>query len=317
MTSNHPANNSGSNWPRNISIIGAAGLVGSTVAAQLALHGIGECLYLQDHKANVLEAHRIDLDDAMTIAGVGAPSLCLGPPENGEADIVIVAASIPEKPEGDRRDFLRGNVQILKSLVADIEAQISSTGLVIMLSNPVDVLAHCLYEFTDLGPMQILGYALNDSARFQAAAAKELGVSVTAVSGVVYGEHGKGQVPILSSVRVGNHEVELEPRQKHRIVRSIDGWFDRWSKLDSGRSSGWATGVGTLQLIKQLITGQETVATAYTGSIPGLSQTFMALPTARERGLIRVCQLDVTDDEFAKLQLSAESIKKAAEQLLN
>ncbi|HEY4536696.1 MAG TPA: hypothetical protein VIG71_12110 [Enteractinococcus sp.] len=315
MTPNHQPNRPAANWPQTISIIGAAGLVGSTVAAQLALNGIGQNIYLQDRKSNVLEAHRIDLDDAKTITGVDSPSLHLGPPADGEADIVIVAASISEVPDGDRRGFLNGNAQILEALAKDIESQVSDTGLVLILSNPVDVLAHWLHEITDLDPTRILGYALNDSARFQAAVARELGVKKSEVSGVVYGEHGRGQVPIFSSIRVRNQTVKLETSQEKRILQSIEGWFERWSNLQSGRSSGWATGVGTLQLIKQLMVGQETVATAYTGAVPELSKTFMALPIARECDAIQLRQLDVTADELAKLQTAAKSIKKVARKI--
>jgi len=300
-------------WPRTISIIGAAGLVGSTVAAQLALGGIGKDLYLQDQKQNVLEAHVIDLHDATTIVGNDTPNLHLGGPPTAAADIVIVAASITEVPDGDRRAFLNGNAEILKSLTPEIKRQVGDQGIVLLLSNPVDVLAHWFCASTGFDTSRVFGYALNDSARFQSAVASELDVQRSEVHGFVYGEHGKGQVPIFSSIRLNGHEVVLEPEMQSRIIADIDGWFERWSGLRSGRSSGWATGAGTAHLIRQFITERSTVATAYTGAIPELGETFMTLPVQRTAGVISVRDLQVSDVELSHLQNAASSIRQAAE----
>lgn len=304
-----------SDWPRTISIIGAAGLVGSTVAAQLALSGIGQNLYLQDQKQNVLEAHVIDLLDATTIVGNDTPKLHLGGPPTETADIVIVAASIAEVPDGDRRAFLNGNAEILKSLTPEIERQVGGQGIVLLLSNPVDVLSHWFCTSTGFDASRVFGYALNDSARFQSAVASELEVRRSEVHGVVYGEHGKGQVPIASSIRVNGQRAALDPEMQSRIFSNIDGWFERWSELRSGRSSGWATGAGTAHLIKQLITERPVVATAFTGAIPGLGETFMTLPVQREAGVIHVQDLQVSDGELGQLQTAASSIRQAAESI--
>lgn len=307
-----PSSHVDDSWPRKISIIGAAGLVGSTVAAQLVLTGVGSDIYLQDRKTNILQAHFTDLNDARAIRNIETPRLHLREPPAGEADIVIVAASIAETPDGDRRAFLEGNADILNSLSSQLKREVGNDGIVLLLSNPVDVLADWLCSATGFDPSRVLGYALNDSARFRLAIARELGVPVSSVEGVVYGEHGRGQVPIMSNVRVAGKPVTLTSTAKQRVAAEIHGWFERWSQLRSGRSSGWATGVGTAFLIQQLAAGQPTVATASTYTLTGLGDTFMALPVKREGAVVRVEDLTLPDSEFTHLQVAAESIREAA-----
>lgn len=299
-------------WPRNISIIGAAGLVGSTVASQLYLAGIGSHLYLQDRKENVLTSHLIDLSDAGVLRNIDTPQLHITSPPGEEIDLVIVAASAPETPDGDRREFLQGNAKILASLVPQIRHQLNDQGIVLLLSNPVDVLADWLCSEFDFDRSRVLGYALNDSARFRQAIATELQVPTSTVHGEVYGEHGKGQVPIMSDVHVAGEHTILTTAQQARISAEVHEWFSRWSQLNSGRSSGWATGVGTALLVEQLATGQQTVATASTSTVAGLGETFMALPVKRVDNTIQVTQPSVTAPEFHQLQTSAESIRAAA-----
>lgn len=302
-------------WPRTVSIIGAAGMVGSSVAAQLVLAGLGKDIYLQDHKQNVLESHWIDLNDTQALLGTDTPVLHLGEPADVEVDLVIVAASMAEVPDGDRRAFLAGNTTILSSLAGDLRKQAGDHGLILLLSNPVDVLADWLCTEFGFDEQRVIGYALNDSARFKLALARELDVPVSRVDAAVYGEHGAGQVPIFSSVRVDGDPVALAAEAEARVRAEIDGWFDRWSRLRSGRSSGWATGAGTVQLIQQLAAGNSVVTTASTAAVPGWEPTFMALPAQRENGSMTTRRPAVTDEEFSRLRESSAAIRRAAQDL--
>src|SRR5699024_2858265 len=222
-------------------------------------------------------------------------------------------ASITEVPDGDRRAILNGNAEILKSLTPEIKRQVGDQGIVLLLSNPVDVLAHWFCASTRFATSRVFGDALIASARFQSAGAARPGGHRTGGRGFADGEHGNGQVPIFSSMRLSGHEGVLEPEMQSRIIADIDGWFERWSGLRSGRSSGWATGAGTAHLIRQFITERSTVATAYTGAIPELGETFMTLPVQRTAGVISVRDLQVSDVELSHLQNAASSIRQAAE----
>src|SRR5699024_4897393 len=86
-------------------------------------------------------SHIIDLSDAGVLRNIEAPQLHMTSPPGGEIDLAIVAASAPETPDGDRRTFLQGNAKILEALVPQLRCQLSDQGIILLLSNPVDVLA--------------------------------------------------------------------------------------------------------------------------------------------------------------------------------
>lgn len=308
------AGNGAHAWPQRISIIGAAGLVGSSVAAQLITHGIGREIHLQDQRDNVAEAHRIDLVDAQAVLSVDRPRVLTSPPA-GEVDLVIIAASLPESPDGDRREFLAANAQLLASLADQVRREAGDRGLVLLLSNPVDILADWLCRHHGFDADRLIGYSLNDSARFRLAIARELGVETTSVEAIVLGEHGRGQVPIFSTVRVDGGPVSWAEGAIGRIRADIDGWFARWSQLKPGRSSGWATGFGVMHLVRSLAAGRTVITTASTRGRALLPETFMALPTQLINGRARAELPEVTAEELTSLQHAGDSIRRSSESI--
>ncbi|MEV4900051.1 hypothetical protein AB0K08_01765 [Citricoccus sp. NPDC055426] len=298
-------------WPQSISIIGAAGLVGSSAAASMATLAIGEDLYLQDRRDHLVEAHRIDLSDAQAVLGVDRPRIHAGSPD-GPVDLVVVAASLPETPDGDRREFLAANAQLLASLAGQIRREAGEEGLVLLLTNPVDILADWLHRHHSFPADRLIGYALNDSARFRLAIARELSAEVSSVTAGVLGEHGKGQVPIFSSVRVDGKPVAWPDGAIDRVRADVDGWFDRWSRLKPGRSSGWASGSGVMHLVRTLAAGDEVITTASTAGIEDLPETFMALPTRLSDGRPRTALPDLSRQELSALQAAGETIRQTS-----
>lgn len=295
-------------WPSRISVIGAAGLVGSSVVTQLAVQGFGHTLYAQDRRDNVLEAHRLDQMDAQVILGRDRPQIIAGSPPDGDCDLVIVAASLPENPDADRRDFLAGNTGLLESLAEEVKRQVGESGVLLLLTNPVDILADWLCREQGFDPDRVIGYALNDTARFRQAIAREVEVPPSAVDAMVLGEHGKGQVPIFSTVTIHGHPVDWPAGAQDRIRADIDGWFQRYSKLRAGRSSGWATGHGVAHLVQGLMDGQSVLTTASTRGIDGFPPTFMALPTRLHAGRFRSELPTVSTEERGHLINSATNI---------
>ncbi|GAA1804462.1 malate dehydrogenase [Nesterenkonia flava] len=298
-----------------ICVIGAAGVVGSSVAAQLAAHGLGQELYLQDIRENLVEAHRIDISDAQALLGLDEPQLFVGAAPAGTADLVIVAASLPENPRADRREFLQGNAGLLRGLAPSVHEQLAPEGVVLLLSNPVDILADWMTRTLGFSETRLIGYSLNDAARFRAAVADELGMRVSHIDAMVLGEHGRGQVPVFSSVRVNGRAVEWRPAQKQRLEEHMAGWFGRYLALNSGRSSGWASGFGVMKLVRELEHGQQVITTVSTRGIPQLPETYTALPV-RWSGQSMRAELPALDrGELELLRQVARSTRAAADEL--
>ncbi|MFC7400959.1 malate dehydrogenase [Citricoccus sp. GCM10030269] len=299
-----------------IAVIGAAGMVGSSVVAQLAGNGVGQELYLQDLQENLVESHRIDLTDAQTVLGLDTPELINGPAPEGTADLVVVAASIPENPEGDRREFLDANAGLLRKLAESIHEQLSPTGLVLLLTNPVDILADWLSRTHGFDPRRLIGYALNDTARFQSAIAREFGVETSRVEALVLGEHGQGQVPIFSTVKIDGELVTWEGEARQRLENHLETWFARWLALKSGRKSGWATGFGVMKLVRELEAGNTVTTTVWTRGIDTLPETYVSLPTRlTQDGEFEAALPTLDDDEFQHVLAAANSIHAQAEAL--
>lgn len=318
-----------SGWPAVVSIVGAAGHVGASVAARLATEGHGARLHLQDLRANVLESHRIDLGDTQALLGVDAPELLVSAPAAGAADLVILAASRPETPDGDRRDFLLGNLEMLDSLAEQILTAAGDTGVLLVLTNPVDIVCDWLCRYRGFDPARVIGYSLNDSARFRRAVATALEVPVSQVAATVAGEHGAEQVPLFSSVRVAGDPVELSAEVQAQILTDLSGWFPRWSALGAGRSSSWATGYGTVEFLSQLFAGEPTVASVSTsvarstaGSDVADSQntglaevpdTFLSLPVRFGPHGVQVETAGITPSEWERLVRAGHSIRSTSE----
>jgi len=305
-------------WPASVAVIGAAGLIGSGVVERLAMEAITDTVYMTDLRDNVLHAHAIDIAEAQILGGNTRTRLVVGPPADGSpVDLVIVAASAPETPDGDRRDFLRANLKLMRVLLPDIESLAGEHGTVMLLSNPVDVLAEALRQLSGISPDRIVGYSLNDSIRFRAAVGRELGVSPERIAGLVLGEHGDGQVPLFSGLTLDGKPLNIDSDQRARITTDITGWFSRWSALKPGRSSGWTTPLGVAQVVKAMAAGEMHPATIWTGSVESLPDSFISLPTRFEGGRMISALGPVSETENEGLTQAAKSVEAAAAQAVH
>lgn len=245
--------------PRRIAVLGATGLTGSGIVHQLSLTDEHDEILLFDLKQNLLQAHAIDMREAQIVAGRTRAALTVGELDRADAfgpvDLVVVAASLPETPDGTRAAFLAGNLGVMRALAPAITHLAGERGLVMIVTNPADVLATCLVSLGGIAPGRVFGYCLNDSVRFTAAIARELRVTPERIEALVIGEHGEGQVPVWSGVRVDGFPVTLTDQQRARIDADAAGWFRRWSDLRPGRSSGWTTPLGSVRTIRQLTAG--------------------------------------------------------------
>lgn len=300
-------------WPESVAVIGAAGLIGSGVVERLALEAVTDTVYMTDPRENVLRAHAIDINEAQILSGNTRTRLVVGPPADGSpVDLVIVAASAPENPDGDRRAFLDANLKLLQILLPDIEQLAGAGGTVMLLSNPVDVLAQSLGQLSAIKKDRIVGYSLNDSIRFRAAIGRELGTAPERIAGLVLGEHGNGQVPLFSAVTLDGNPAMLAAGQRDRITADITGWFARWSALNPGRSSGWTTPLGVVQVVKAMAAGDIHPATTWTGNVNGLPDSFISLPARFANHRFVPVLPEISETENEGLIQAAKSVQAAA-----
>ncbi|MEX5235859.1 lactate/malate family dehydrogenase [Kocuria arenosa] len=299
-------------WPITVAVIGAAGLIGSGVVAGLAVAGLCQEIRMLDLRQNLVEAHAIDIRESQALTGSTHTRL-VTTAGDGPVDLVVVAASAPETPGGDRRDFLRANLQLLDKLTPQIQALTGTEGTVMLLSNPVDILAEHLRRTTSIRPERIVGYSLNDSVRFRLAISRELGLSVDRVQALVLGEHGAAQVPVFSGITVDGIVQHLDADQRQRVRADVNGWFQRWSDLKPGRSSGWTTPLGTVEVVRAMGASTPIPATVWTGEIPELQDSYVTvLSSFTPAGGVRAMLPPLDAQELAQLQQAAQSVHEAA-----
>jgi malate dehydrogenase len=205
-----------------ISIIGASGAVGSTLATHILRSGLlqqGDRLQLVargvDSSSSKLLCMRVDLLDAFDDEGVNIE--VVANIEDVDGDIVIVCAGVASK-DTDRRDWGRANRDMYES-IAETCAQRAPDSFFIIVSNPVELAVRIFSE--KLGRDRVIGMgAEQDSLRFSRAIARDLGISRHDISASVLGEHGQAMVPLWSSVELSTKDEMLQARLDAMRIQS-------------------------------------------------------------------------------------------------
>lgn len=186
---------------RKVSIIGA-GYVGSSVAYALALRDVAREIVLIDINHEKTEGEAKDIRHGLP--GIGTADLYAGDYSDCEdCDLIIVTAGRGRKPGETRLDLTNENAKIMKSVIESIQ-KYYTRGVLLIISNPVDILTYKAAEWMGLPNGMVFGSGcILDSSRFVRCIADYVGLSTGVINGYVVGEHGDGQVPIWSHVTVG------------------------------------------------------------------------------------------------------------------
>jgi len=295
-----------------VGIIGGAGLLGSTAAFLIALEEVADEIVLVDMKANLAEAHAMDMgqsvcehSDTQIFSG--------GFSDLKDCDVVINVAGIPEMKAGSRNDYLSGNTAVYKD-IADQIKKWDKCPVILSASNPIDVLNYRLFEMSGLPREKLVGFSRNDSLRFIWSTALETGISAKNINGLVIGEHGEAQVPLFGSLRYVDSglPIGIDEKQKESILMRVNNYFGDYQKLESGRSSGWTSGVGLCSVVKLILSDSDEQCPC--SIIPageyGMSEVSIGLPVKLGRNGVReVMNINLSEDERARLKVAEDKIK--------
>jgi L-lactate dehydrogenase len=241
----------------SVGIFGAAGGVGSAAAFALALQGV-ERLVLTDVAGVHLLAQRIDLE-ALSAMLPGLDVRVGDLDALASCDAVVACAAVPHRDGAPRAAFLAENAEILMPLADAIDARGDVPGgrasvPLLLVSNPVDALATVLQR--RLGERaHVIGHTLNDTLRLRVAVARARGCDPADVEAWSVGEHGPHAVPLLSRVSVCGQRVALSARERACVLAEIDGWYERWQRLGTGRTTQWSSGWGVAAIVRALLRG--------------------------------------------------------------
>lgn len=301
---------------KKIVLIGGAGGIGASVAFNLLRTQTPYDIVIVDNRPNMITSHVMDLNDALSLGG--ARSVRGGEVSEAlDADIVVVSAGVPLRLNTSRDVFLHDNASLLAGIIDPLVAG-GWAGVFLLMTNPVDPLLTWISRRTGWSRNRLLGYSLNDTQRFRTGIAQALGVAAQTVTGVVVGEHGAGQVPVWTSVRVNGKPVTLTPTQRDVVLDYIDNWYIRHVALDSARTSTWSSGLGGALMVEALTHGTDdpfpaSVILEGEYGVTGVSSSTPCIlgPT----GLVRVLEEPLDDAELATFAAVAAKISELADSI--
>lgn len=296
-----------------ISVIGAAGTVGSCAAFEIATQGLVDDLVMLDVNQNLLTQQVNDISDAITgvqevIVRAGSDADLSG------SDIVLMAAGVTPIPNTDRMVYLRDNLSIVKDVAQKI-ARLCPDAVVITATNPIDLMNYAMHRCSGLDRRQLLGYSLNDSVRFRKMVAKALGVKSTQVAGMVMGEHGNNQVMLFSSVRVDGQPTALSDEFKHNMREKIPYFLKAWASLKVSRTAGWTSAVGLATMVAAVAndTGQIIPCSVVLDGEYSCHGLGMGVPAVLGRGGVReIMKWELPPDEKLDLERCISVLRDAA-----
>ncbi len=191
---------------RKVAIIGA-GYVGSSIAYALALRDVAREIVLIDINLEKTDGEAMDIRHGLP--AMGTADLYAGDYSDcADCDLIIITAGRGRKPGETRLDLSRDNARIMKSVVDSIKPYYTR-GVILVISNPVDIMTYKVAEWMDLPNGMVFGSGcILDSSRFVRAIADYIEISTGVINGYVIGEHGDGQVPVWSHVTVGGIPID-------------------------------------------------------------------------------------------------------------
>jgi len=298
-----------------ITVVGA-GNVGATTAQRLAEKELARTVVLVDVIDGVPQGKGLDLWESAPIEGcdtrlVGTNDYAAT--EN--SDIVVVTAGIARKPGMSRDDLLNTNAGIVKQVSEHVKRS-SPNAIVIVVSNPLDVMSWVAMKTTGFPRERVIGMAgVLDTARFRSFIAEALDVSVRDIQAMVLGGHGDTMVPLLSYTSVSGIPVTqlLDKAKLDAIVQRTRGGGGEIVKYLKTGSAYYAPSSAAVQMCEAIAFDRKRIlpCAAWLQGEYGHEGIFLGVPCKLGRGgLEQILQVTLTDDERAALAKSADAVRE-------
>jgi malate dehydrogenase len=300
---------------RKIAVVGA-GFTGATTALMLAQKELGDVVLVDiPQLENPTKGKALDMLEASPVQGFDANITGTSNYDDiKDADLVIITAGIARKPGMSRDDLITTNAGIMKS-VAENVARVAPNCYIIVLSNPVDAMTYACFKATGFAKNRIIGQSgVLDTARFNTFVSQELNISVEDVSGFVLGGHGDDMVPLVRYSYAGGIPLEKlipEDRLEAIVARTRKGGGEIVNLLGNG-SAYYAPAASLCQMAEAILKDKKRIlpSIALLEGEYGYENLYLGVPTVLGgNGIEKVLELDLTADEKAALDKSAQSVR--------
>lgn len=301
-----------------ISIIGA-GAVGATTAYALTMAGLAEELVIVDIDKKKTKGEVLDLSHG---AGFIKPiDIIAGDySDTKDSDIVIVTAGAAQKPGETRIDLVNKNVKIFESIIPEV-AKYSPGSILLIVSNPVDILSYVAYELSGFPSERVIGSGtVLDTSRLKYEISKRLDTDPRDVQTYIMGEHGDTEFPAWSLSNIQGIKLEEYAQEKdfdfndnikseiHENVKNA-----AYEVINSKGSTCYAIGLSIKRIVEAILGDEKSVLPVSTllNNYYGISDIYLGVPTIVGRnGVEKHLKVLLQEDEIKKLKASANTLEE-------
>jgi len=302
-----------------VTVVGA-GNIGGTTALHLAMRNFADVVLVdiveglpQGKALDILESGPIIRFDS-NLVGTNSYQ------ETAGSDVVVITSGKPRQPGMSREDLLNENQEIVQSVTEQLMEH-SPNCVIVVVANPLDAMCHVALETSGFPRERVVGMAgILDTARYRTFIAQELEVSVRDVFALVLGGHGDNMVPLPSLATVNGvsiTELLSQDRVDAIVQRTRQGGGEIVELLGSG-SAFYAPAAAIVEMVDAILLDQKRIlpCATYLQGEYGINDLFVGVPIKLGAGGIEeIIQLDLTDEELADLENSANDVRNMVEVL--
>lgn len=297
-----------------ITVVGA-GNVGATASQRIAERNLARTVVMVDIAEGLPQGKALDQWESGPVEGFDTRVLGSNSYDAAaDSELFVVTAGIARKPGMSRDDLVKTNCKIVRSVGSEIK-RVAPKSMVIVVSNPLDVMCHVMKEATGFPGERVFGMAgVLDTARYRTFLADALGVSVNDIQAMVLGGHGDTMVPLVSYTTVSGIPVsQLLPEATIDAIvdRARKGGAEIVAHLKTG-SAYYAPSSAAVQMVEAIVFDRKRLlpCSALLQGEYGISGVYCGVPALLGRGgLERIVEITLSADEQAALKASAEAVR--------
>lgn len=305
-----------------VSIIGGGGLVGSCAAFALQCGGIAREIALLDVNEELAVGHALDLQH-------GGPSIADQAISGGgyehipTSDIICITAGLRRKPDESRLDLINRNTDLFVQILRDVRAAgPKPSAIVLVVSNPVDILTYVAAQQLGLPTEQVIGLGTQlDTIRFCSLIAEQLNAPPTQTKALILGEHGESMVPIWSSAAIAGLPLDKYPGWTPTLASQL---FTRTrgsgaEVIKRKGGAGFAVGVAIRDVIEAIALDQRCVlpVSSVQSGCYGIRDVALSVPTVVGRGgVMERMEIELWPKEMQGMRTSGAALRKTLDVVL-
>ncbi len=304
---------------KKVSVIGA-GNVGSSLAQMIVQSGIADVV-LFDIADGIPQGKALDLSEACPLWGSSASIIGTNDYSHTEnSDVIVITAGFPRKPGMSRDDLLNANAKVV-SEVTENTSKISPDAVIIVVTNPMDVMAQVSMKVSGFDSERVMGMGgILDSARFRTFIAWELSITPEDVEALVLGGHGDLMVPMprFTTVKgVPITELITKDRIDALVERTRHGGAEIVALLKTG-SAYYAPAAATYEMVKAVLFDEKRMlpCSAYLNGEYSKNGIYTGVPVMLGNGGVeKIIELNLNEQERADFERSVSAVKSLVEKL--